>query len=132
MAYITYEDYEEYGFPFVERGEFESLIKRASDEVDKETKFFYVNKDIETDHPIRRENFKKAVAAQVAHFDELGATTSTGVNAPQTVTMGRTSMTTGSRGGSGGAETVSILSPDARSYLESVGLMYRGLRRTRL
>jgi len=127
MNYLTFKEYKEFGFPEIDEHEFQKLINRASDVVDQTTSFYYLKNDLSKDHPIMSKNFKKAVAAQVAHFSELGSTTATGVNAPQSVTLGRTSMSTGGRSGGGGQEIVSIVSPDAIRYLSSIGLVYKGL-----
>lgn len=126
MPYLTYQEYKGFGFEEIEEPEFNRLIKKASDVVDSVTRFFYKHNDIESDVSWRREQFKKAVAAQIEYFHETGATTSYGVNEPSTVTIGRTSMSAGSRN-SQEAPQNDLVSKDVYMYLEPTGLLYRGI-----
>lgn len=125
MPYLTYDEYQNFGFTQVDPDEFEKLIKRASDVIDGETRFFYRTYELETDVPIRKEQFKKALAAQIEYFYETGATSSYGINEPESVSIGRTSMSGG--GSSNESSNKGILSKDAADYLNSVGLLYRGI-----
>jgi hypothetical protein len=68
MAYLTYEEYLGMGFAEMEEGEFDRLLKRASDVIDGVTRSFYRFNDMEKDVSWRREQFKKAVAAQIEYF----------------------------------------------------------------
>ncbi len=128
MAYLTYEEYENLGFTEVEESEFDKLIRKASDVVDGVTRYFYAHNNIDDDVKFRREQFKKAVAAQVEYFHEIGATTSYGLNEPTTVQIGRTSMSSGSRGSqSAQAPKNDIVSSEVYMYLAPTGLLYRGV-----
>jgi len=127
MPYLTRVEYTDMGFTVLEITEFDGLIRRASDVIDNVTRHFYVTNSLEKDVSIRREQFKKAVAAQVEYFHETGATSSFGMNEPSSVTIGRTAMSSGGKNSTGQAMKQSTLSSDAADYLNSVGLLYRGL-----
>ncbi|WP_019377674.1 hypothetical protein [Virgibacillus halodenitrificans] len=126
MNYLTHTEYQGLGFTEMDPNEFERLIKKASDVIDNATRFFYRTNELETDVSIRKEQFKKAIAAQVEYFNEIGSTTDYGMNEPSSVQIGRTSMSAGGRN-SNQAQKNSVLSNDAADYLHSVGLLYRGL-----
>lgn len=126
LNYLTYTEYQGFGFTEMDPSEFERLIKKASDVIDSATRFFYRTNELETDVSIRKEQFKKAIAAQVEYFNEIGSTTDYGMNEPSSVQIGRTSMSAGGRN-SNQAQKNSVLSNDAADYLNSVGLLYRGL-----
>lgn len=128
MPYLTYEEYKNFGFESIEETEFDRLLPKASDVVDNVTSHFYRFNNIEDDVPFRREQFKKAVAAQMEYFHETGATTSYGLNEPSTVQIGRTSMSSGSRGSQGTqAPKNDIVSSEVYMYLAHTGLLYRGV-----
>jgi len=128
MSYLTYTEYTELGFAEIDQTEFDKLLKRASDVLDAITRDFYVFNDIEDDVPFRRERFKKAVAAQIEYFHDMGATSSHGLNEPSTVTIGRTTVSRGNSGTSQDETQFSIVSPDVLMYLSGTGLLYRGVR----
>lgn len=129
MPYLTFEEYKEYGFNELEEEQFNELIRKASDMIDSITRHFYKFNDINDDVEFRREQFKKAVGAQVEYFNEVGSTTYEGINsAPQTFQAGRTAVSNASRfNASGSNETKSLLSEDALLYLRDTGLLHRGV-----
>ncbi len=128
MAYLTYEEYKKFGFESIEEIEFDKLIRKASDVVESVTRYFYAYNNIDDDVKFRREQFKKAIAAQVEYFHEMGATTSYGLNEPTTVQIGRTSMSSGSRGSQNAqAPKNDIVSSEVYMYLAHTGLLYRGI-----
>lgn len=124
MTYLTYEEYMDLGFADIEETEFNKLTKKASDVLDSVTRFFYKKNVLEKDVNFRKEQFKKAVAAQVEYFHDMGATNSHGMNEASTVTIGRTTM-----GGNSQQSTQqnSLVSKDAYFYLKDTGLLYRGI-----
>lgn len=127
MPYLTYAEYNDFGFSEMEESEFTRLEKRASDVLDGVTRYFYKLKDLEKDAPFRREQFKKAVAVQIEYFNDMGATSTHGMNEPSTVTIGRTSMSQGSRDSQQTAPQKSIISDDVYFYLKDTGLLYSGI-----
>lgn len=126
MPYLTYEEYNQLGFVDMEEAEFNKLLPKASDVLDSVTRFFYRENDLESDVPIRKEQFKKAVAAQIEYFYEMGAANSHGLNEPSTVTIGRTTLTAGSRNSQASPQN-DLISKDVYFYLKETGLLYKGL-----
>lgn len=126
MPYLTYEEYKELGFTDIEETEFERLLKRASDVIDGITRHFYRFNDIDKDVPFRREQFKKAVGAQIEYFYEMGATNSHGMEQPQSVTIGRTSMSFGSNSSRNDSQR-GLICKDVYFYLKDTGLLYTGI-----
>src|SRR5690606_36321374 len=127
MDYLTYDEYIQLGFAEIEETEFERLLPRASDVVDSVTRFFYKFNDIEQDVPFRREQFKKAVAAQIQYFHDMGGTSSHELNEAQTVTIGRSTVSTGNRYSSQEEQKNKLISDDVFIYLRYTGLLYRGV-----
>lgn len=129
MPYLTYAEYNEYGFNEIEEAQFSKLIRKAGDRVDSITRYFYKFNDINEDLEFRREQFKKAVGAQVEYFHEVGSTTSEGINkAPQTFSAGRTSVTNASNSkGAGGSGKKDVIPEEVYMYLEGTGLLYAGV-----
>lgn len=127
MAYLTYQEYIDLGFPEIGESKFDKLLPKASDIIDSVTRSFYKFNDIEQDVPFRREQFKKAVAAQIQYFHDMGGTSSHELETAETVTIGRT--TVSSTRGSSSDETKknSIISVDALMYLRDAGFLYSGV-----
>ncbi|MEH7236758.1 hypothetical protein [Bacillus sp. JJ1562] len=126
MPYLTYTEYQELGFVEIEESGFDRLIKRASDAVDGVTRHFYKFNNLEDDVPFRQEQFKKAIAAQIEYFDEMGATNSHGLNEPSTVQIGRTMLSVGAKNSQQSPQN-NLVSKDVYFYLKDTGLLYRGL-----
>lgn len=128
MPYLTYEEYQGIGFTDVTAEDFLKLEQKASDVLDSVTRDFYQLNDLDSDFPLRRDKFKKAVAAQVDYFYDMGATSSHGIQEPATVQIGRTTLSNSSKGSSStqGTEN-SIVSKDTLMYLRNTGLLYRGI-----
>lgn len=127
MPYLTYDEYVDLGFPEIGETEFNRLLPKASDVLDIVTSSFYRFNDLENDVPFRRDQFKKAVAAQIQYFYDMGGTSSHELSEPGTVTIGRTTVTTGSRNSTQGEQKTSLISDDVFMYLQDTGLLYRGL-----
>lgn len=127
LPYLTYAEYQDMGFEVLEETEFKRLLKRASAVLNSRTKSFYLSNDLETDFPWRRDAFKMALAHQIEYFHDMGATSTHGLNEPQSVQIGRTSMSTGSRGSTTQQPQNSLISKDALMYLSDTGLLYSGL-----
>lgn len=129
MSYLTYEEYNEFGFAKLEQDKFDELIKKAGDVIDSVTRHFYQFNNIDDDVEFRRKQFKKAVGAQVEYFNTVGSTNYEEINsAPQTFQAGRTAVSNTSRfNASGKNERKSLASEDALMYLSETGLLYRGI-----
>ncbi|MGE8004040.1 hypothetical protein [Lysinibacillus sp. NPDC093216] len=128
MPYLTYEEYQEIGFSDVTVDDFPKLERKASDVLDSITRDFYQLNDLDSDFPLRRDKFKKAVVAQIDYFYDMGATSSHGIQEPATVQIGRTTLSSSAKGSSStqSAEN-SLVSKDALMYLRNTGLLYRGI-----
>lgn len=127
MPYLTSAEYQDMGFEALEEPEFNRLLKRASAVINSRTKYFYLSNDLESDFPWRRDAFKMAIAHQIEYFHDMGATSTHALNEPQTVQIGRTSISSGSRGSTTQQPQNSLLSKDALMYLSNTGLLYSGL-----
>lgn len=127
MAYLTYDEYKGFGFTEIDQAEFDKLLPKASDAIDSISRYFYKFHDLETDIPLRKELFKKAVAAQIEYFHETGSTTSYGMNEPSNVTIGRTYMSSGSRNSQESPQN-DLISKEVVLYLKDTGLLYKGIR----
>lgn len=126
MAYLTYSEYIDLGYAEVPQDEFDRLLIRASDCVDGITGHFYRFNNIEDDVPFRRNQFKKAVAAQIEYFHEMGATNTHGLNEPTSVTIGRTTINT--RNNAQKDAQNGLICPEVFLYLNDTGLLYAGVR----
>ncbi len=127
MEYLTYDEYIQLGFAEIEKTEFDRLLPKASDVVDSVTRSFYKFNDMENDVPFRREQFKKAVAAQIQYFYDMGGTSSHELNEAQTVTIGRTTVSTSNRNSSQEEQKNKLISDDVFMYLRYTGLLYCGV-----
>src|SRR5690625_3739011 len=128
MPYLTYEKYIDLGFEEMEQSEFEKLLKRASGVLDSITRYFYRHNDLESDVEFRKEQFKKAVAVQIKYFYDMGGTSSHELNEPGTVTIGRTTVSSGGRSNSNADDNKNkLVSEDVYMYLSGTGLLYRGI-----
>ena len=127
MAYLTHEEYKEFGYSEIREEDFERLISRACDYLDVQTRNFYRLNDLASDIEFRRTKFKKAVALQAEYMHVTGALTSYDINTPQSWSIGRTSVSEASRySNSGRNETPSIICDDAITMLSGTGLLWRG------
>lgn len=122
--YLTYSEYMNLGFAEMDEAEYNRLLKKASDVVDGVTRNFYKFNSIQDDVDFRRDQFKKAIGAQIEYFYEMGATNSHGLNEPTNVTIGRTSI---SRNSGSNAPQNGLISPDVFLYLQDTGLLYAGI-----
>lgn len=108
--------------------EFRKLLRKASSLLDIHTRRFYRRNNLESDIPLRRKAFKLAVAYQIEYMHEADATTSFGMQEPDSWSIGRMSVSK-NKGSSSSTEEASLLSGDAMMQLSGTGLLYRGVRR---
>src|SRR5690554_550858 len=124
MSYLTYQEYIDFGFPEIDEQEFNRLLSKASDVVDSVTRSFYKFNYIEQDVPFRREQSKKAIAAQIQYFHDMGGTSSHELEVAETVTIGRTTVSSTRRNSSNETKKNSIISDDALLYLRDAVFLY--------
>jgi len=115
--------------PIEDQQEYYKLFFKASDLLKSITRNFYVVNDFETDYPIRKEAYIKALACQIEYFYETESMTTEGLNsAPQTQHIGRTALSqTSNFNPSGENEKKPIVCEDVYFYLSGTGLLNRGL-----
>ncbi|MGC4019206.1 MAG: hypothetical protein QM793_08305 [Muricomes sp.] len=131
MDYLTYAEFQEIvGEDTISEEDFNKRMKKATLVLDNITDNFYQFNDITKDYKFRSAKFKEALSYQIVYFVELGADTYEGINkAPQSFSIGRTSVSNGSRYNASGAnETKSLVAEDVLIVLEGTGLLYRGVR----
>lgn len=133
MAYLTYDEFKTLtGKEDISDKDFEKFLPKASAVLDSVTNNFYQFNDITDDRIAFRVNrFKLALCSQICYFHEVGADTFEGINKnPQSVSIGSTSISNGSRYSSGGqAESKNLEAEDLYIYLSGTGLLYRGVDR---
>lgn len=128
MAYLTYEEYNQFGCTNFPEDEFDKLITKASGYIDSQTRDFYQFNNLEEDIAYRRDKFKKAVAFQIEYMYLSGASSAYEANTPQSWSIGRTSVSESYKNSNAGrSEAPSIISEDAILALSGSGLLYRGL-----
>ena len=133
MAYITFDEYKELTVAANDNvDKFNANLSKASAVIDNITNNFYQFNDLETDKvKFRADRFKLALCAQIDYFIEVGGNTFEAVNkVPQSFSVGRTSISSGSKtNASGQNETNQLVAKDVYIYLEGTGLLYRGVAR---
>ena len=133
MAYITFDEYKELAAAANDNvDKFNANLSKASAVIDNITNNFYQFNDLETDKvKFRANRFKLALCAQIDYFIEVGGNTFEAVNkAPQSFSVGRTSISSGSKiNASGQNENNQLVAEDVFIYLEGTSLLYRGVAR---
>ena len=128
MPYLTYDEYNEFRLSEIEETEFNKLVLIAGDVLDHVTRNFYQFNSLDDDVEFRRTKFKKAVAAQVQFFHDMGATSSHELNEPSHVQIGRTTISQNTRSSNSQEETKNnIISNDVYIYLNDTGLLNRSI-----
>lgn len=125
MAYLTFPEYQKFGYQEVTEDDFKRLVVRASDVIDIRTRNFYRFHDLESDIEFRKNQFKKAIALQIERMAILGAVSTAEIDSPINWSLDGVSVTNGGSGASGDNAT-SIISDDALELLSMTGLLYRG------
>lgn len=125
MAYLTFPEYQKFGYQEVTEDDFKRLVVRASDVIDIRTRNFYRFHDLESDIEFRKNQFKKAIALQIERMAILGAVSTAEIDSPTNWSLDGVSVTNGGSGASGD-NTTSIISDDALELLSMTGLLYRG------
>lgn len=125
---LTYEEYESISVNPVDAIKFDALSTRAIQIIDIYTRYYYSFVAFETDHDWRKAQVKAAIAFQVDYFSEMGKTSYEGINsAPQSVSLGRTSITQSSSRASESSVNKSMLAYEAQLALSGTGLLARGV-----
>lgn len=125
---LTYGEYTQLSIDPVDESEFDKLLKRAITTLNVVTRHFYNFIDFEEDYDFRKAQVKAALAFQVDYFNEVGATTFEGMNrTPQSVSLGRTTITQSSSRVANNNRVISIIPQEAINALQGTGLLSRGV-----
>lgn len=127
MAYLTFDEWESYSFVELTEEQFDKLEPFAELALDSETRNFYQFNDLESDLPIRRDQFKKAMVLMILYMNQTGFMTASQAAASNvsSISIGRTSI---SKGGSSGGSTADSFPPgEVLDLLSFAGLRYRGV-----
>ncbi|KST90117.1 head-tail connector protein [Lactococcus lactis] len=125
MAYLTFPEYQKFGYQEVTEDDFKRLVVRSSDVIDIRTRNFYRFHDLESDIEFRKNQFKKAIALQIERMAILGAVSTAEIDSPTNWSLDGVNVTNGGSGASGD-NAMSIVSEDALELLSMTGLLYRG------
>lgn len=130
MAMLTYARYKELSAVQLEETDFDRYIKPAESIISVVTRRFYEFNEFETDPEWRKQAYLQAITEQVDFFGEMGAVSMEAIQAqPQSITIGRTTISKGVKGSVGVQEDRSLLSYGSELALQGTGLLYRGARR---
>ena len=126
---ITLPEYQEVCATEITPSKFYALVDVAVRHINMYTRRYYDWHSFEDDYDWRKKAVKEAVALQVEYLHINNATSSDKLNStPQSVTLGRTSISHASRfNASGSNEKKPLVCLDAQLALAGTGLLGRGL-----
>lgn len=127
MAYLTFPEYQKFGYQEVTEDDFKRLVIRASDVIDIRTRNFYRFHDLESDIEFRKNQFKKAIAVQVEYMATIGAVSTAEINNPTSWSLDGISVSNGNNKLTDDGTSISLISQDALEILNETGLLYRGV-----
>ena len=129
MAYITYEQYiEYYGTCPITEDEFPVYAGLASDIVDEITQYRLTQGGGFSALPASTQALvRKATAAQILYFTQVGLETALTGQTGQSFTVGKVSVSGGALANANATGGQLMISPLAKALLEQTGLMYRGV-----
>ena len=129
MSKLAYDKYMEMSARQISEAEFEDLVSSAEHIISVVTDRYYEWNPFDEEVEWKREAYLRAIVEQVDYFSEAGATSYEAINSqPQSISIGRTSISKGSRTSSTGKEEKkSLLSYGSQLALYGTGLMYRGV-----
>lgn len=130
MKYLTTEELQELSVQLDDSTEnVKQLVELAETLVNIYTRRFYFYNDFKNEIPFIRDAIKDAIREQVKYFRAENVTTLEGLNEePQTLTIGRTTISNGSRySNSGHSNTKRIACIGFIDNLTATGRMWRGV-----
>ena len=130
MKYLTTEELQELSVQLDDSTEnVKQLVELAETLVNIYTRRFYFYNDFNNDLPFRRDAVKDAIREQVKYFRAENVTTLEGLNEePQTLTIGRTTISNSSRySNSGQSNTKRMACISFIDNLTATGLLWRGV-----
>lgn len=127
MAYLTFDEYTNFGYKAFTSDEFDRLVVRASDVADVYSRQFYKFHDLNTDVDFRKNQFKKAIAVQLEYMATIGAVSTAEINNPTSWSLDGISVSNGNNKLTDDGTSISLISQDALEMLSETGLLYRGV-----
>lgn len=122
MNYLTFDEYDG------DKINYTQYVDKAEAVLDYVTNHFYQNIDFESDHEVRKEAYKKAISAQINYFAEKGGDTSAALELPNSVSIGRTSISyRSSYYSKETGQADNLVCPDIYVYLTGLGFLGRGV-----
>ena len=128
QPYLTLDEYNEYTtstMPLMQE-EFDRYLKGAETTIDLLTRSFYRFHLIEQDTPYRQLTIKKALSYQIDYLRENSGTSLLGTSTVQTVTIGRTTLSSGTS--SNTSSTSGNYPIEVIYLLQTGGFLYSGVR----
>ena len=122
IAYLTQDEFKEFGFDEVEG--FEKLLKRAEVSINLFLNGFY---DFEKEIDHRKQAVKLATAFQVSYLDASGIMTADDKQSVASVSLGRTSVSYRDTSKTSLESSMYNLSLDALNVLKRAGFGFRGV-----
>lgn len=128
MPYTTYDFYQsEYGGQELTEQEFNSLVKHAERKIDMLTYDRIIKKGFDKFSPYIQRKIQLAVCNQIEYFKEIGGTSEVAVSTPDSVSIGRTSISDSNFASTALSLNNGLVGSDVRMYLAPTGLLYAGV-----
>lgn len=131
MAYLTYEEYQQFHFQNINEESFDKLLMRAIMAINSVTHFRLVKNDglIDQWPDWMKEQFKQAIGLQIEYIAKTGIETASDareLSNISTSTIGATTVEKSTSNASS-SDMQLYLSPDVMSILGALGLLYKGV-----
>ncbi|XZO07577.1 hypothetical protein ABU186_08555 [Weissella paramesenteroides] len=135
MAYLTFDEYQQFHFQEIDEASFDKVLMRATMAINSVTHFRLVKDNglIDRWPDWMKEQFKQAVGLQIEYIAKTGIETVSDAreaNNISTSTIGATTVEK-STSNTGSSDTQLYLSPDVMSILGALGLVYKGVNYVR-
>ena len=128
MAYLTYEEYQQFHFQNINEESFDKLLMRATMAINSLTHFRLVKNDGLINQWMK-EQFKQAVSLQIEYIAKTGIETASDARELSNISTSTIGATTVEKSTSNvsSSDTQLYLSPDVMSILGALGLFYKGV-----
>lgn len=131
MAYLTYEEYQQFHFQNINEESFDKLLMRATMAINSVTHFRLVKNDglIDQWSDWMKEQFKQAIGLQIEYIAKTGIETASDARELSNISTSTIGATTVEKSTSNvsSSDTQLYLSPDVMSILGALGLLYKGV-----
>lgn len=131
MAYLTYEEYQQFHFQNINEESFDKFLMRATMAINSVTHFRLVKNDrlIDQWSDWMKEQFKQAIGLQIEYIAKTGIETASDARELSNISTSTIGATTVEKSTSNvsSSDTQLYLSPDVMSILGALGLLYKGV-----